>query len=209
MVNVITVEREYGSEGGVFARHLAERLGWKLVDECLIEEVATLAGVTPELAAGCDERLDPWYHRIGKAFWHGSNERSPGALDNAIFDSDQMTVYLQQALIKEAASGNCVIVGRGAPSVLNTVPGCFHIFVYASMPRKVKWFIGQFPAKAKQAEQEILATDRRRADYIRRVHQHDWANPHLYHLLLNSCMGHDAMVGATLEATGIHHDVTA
>ena len=32
MVRVITVEREYGSQGAEFAHRLAGRLNWKLVD---------------------------------------------------------------------------------------------------------------------------------------------------------------------------------
>ena len=32
MIQVVTVEREYGSQGAEFAHHLAERLGWKLID---------------------------------------------------------------------------------------------------------------------------------------------------------------------------------
>ena len=35
-VNVITVEREYGSHGAEFAHDLAERLGWRLLDSELV-----------------------------------------------------------------------------------------------------------------------------------------------------------------------------
>ena len=69
MIQVITVEREYGSQGADFAHHLAERLGWKLIDSCLIEDVARKAGVAPTLVKRFDERVDPWYHRFGKAIW--------------------------------------------------------------------------------------------------------------------------------------------
>ena len=40
MIQVITVEREYGSRGGEFARLLAEHLKWDLLDQSLIDEVA-------------------------------------------------------------------------------------------------------------------------------------------------------------------------
>ena len=208
MVNVITVEREYGSAGAEFAHHLAKHLGWRLVDRALVEQVAALAGVSPELAASFDEQLDPWYHRVGKAFLQGNLQQAPGAVNDARFDSEQMDVYLQRTIRAEAEAGKCVIIGRGASSVLNGFSGAFHIFVYATMPRKIRWFAEHFPDRAKNAEQEILATDRRRCEYVRRFHQHDWAARHLYHLMLNSCMGHNAMVGAALEATGIAHSVT-
>jgi cytidylate kinase len=203
MIRVITVEREYGSRGAEFAHHLADHLGWKLIDQCLIEEIAQQAGVTPKLAQRCDERLDPWYHRFGKAFWHGSLERLPALPDQEIFDSDRMVEFVRSYLGSLAEQGNCVIVGRGAASVLARAAGAFHIFVYASMWRKVKWFQEQFPEHAGDAEQELLATDRRRAAYIRRYFDQDWTDRRLYHLMMNSCMGFEAMVKSAVDAAGI------
>jgi hypothetical protein len=92
---------------------------------------------------------------------------------------------------------------------LANVPGAFHIFVYASLARKVKWVTDTFPEKAASAEEEILATNQRRAAYIRRFYGHSWDNPHLYHLMLNSCMGHEAMLGATLEASALTNTARA
>ncbi|HUZ05228.1 MAG TPA: cytidylate kinase-like family protein [Acidobacteriaceae bacterium] len=205
MVRVITVEREYGSRGAEFARQLAQRLGWELVDNCLVEEIAKRANVPAALAAQRDERLDPWYHRVGKAFWHGSSERVATRLDNDIFDAERVIDILRTVLEEKAQTGNCVIVGRGAASTLNKIPGCFHIFVYASMARKIRWFEETFPDKASVAEQELLATDRRRSEYIQRFHRNAWNDYRMYHLMLNSCMGFEAMLGAAMNATGLAH----
>jgi cytidylate kinase len=203
MIRVITVEREYGSRGAEFAHHLAERLGWKLIDQCLIDEIAQKAGVTKKLAERCDERLDPWYYRFGKAFWHGSLERLPALPETHVFDSERMVEFVQEYLECLAKEGNVVIVGRGAAAVLARAPGAFHIFVYASQWRKVLWFEETFPEHAREAEQELLATDRRRAAYIRRFYNQDWTDRRLYHLMMNSCMGFDAMVKTALDAAGL------
>ena len=203
MIRVITVEREYGSRGAEFAHQLAERLGWKLIDQCLIEEIAQKAGVTKRLAERCDERLDPWYHRFGKAFWHGSLERMPALPEHEIFDSERMVEFVREYLGSLAEQGSCVIVGRGAASILARAPGAFHIFVYASLWRKVRWFEENFPEHAKDAEEELLATDRRRAAYIRTFFDQDWTDRRLYHLMMNSCMGFDAMVKTAIDAAGL------
>jgi cytidylate kinase len=208
MIRVITVEREYGSRGAEFARHLADHLGWKLIDQCLIEEIAQKAGVTPKLAERCDERLDPWYHRFGKAFWHGSLERLPAPPETDVFDSDRMVEFVRDYMNKLAEDGNCVIVGRGAASMLARASGVFHIFVYASMWRKVNWFQEQFPDQSATAEQELLATDRRRAAYIRNYFNDDWTDRRLYHLMMNSCMGFEAMVKSAVDASGLSSVVT-
>lgn len=122
MVKVITVEREYGSGGAEFAHRLADRLGWKLIDHCLVEEIAQEAGVPKSLVENCDERLDPWYYRVGKAFWHGSVERLPAPPVDRVFDSERMVTMVRSALKELAAGGHCVIVGRGAACALCQTP---------------------------------------------------------------------------------------
>lgn len=209
MVRIITVEREYGSRGGEFAHLLAEYLGWRFIDKCIVDEIASKVGIDKHLVANCDERLDPWYYRIGKSFWHASVERMPAIMSaSEVFDSERMTTLIRDYLKERVAEGNCVVVGRGAASALANVPGTFHLFVYASTKRKAAWFREQFPDRAGQAEQELEATDRRRADYIRRFYNQDWDDHRLYHLMLNSCMGFPAMIGATLEAAGLAHSVS-
>ncbi len=204
MVRIITVEREYGSRGAEFAHQLADRLGWRLIDQCLVDEIAQAARIPAATVASCDERLDPWYYRVGKTFWHGSVDRSPAPTGTSeVFDSERMVVLIRNYLKERVQEGHCVVVGRGAASALLGTPGVFNIFVYAALSRKIKWFQQNFPSQAARAEEELAATDRRRATYVRTFYDQDWTNRHLYQLMLNSCMGMDAMVSATVEAAAL------
>ncbi len=203
MIQVITVEREYGSLGAEYARLLAQHLNWELIDHSLVKEVAKRAKVPDAVVERRDEQLDPWYNKVGRAFWHGSNERATTALEQEIFDATRMTGLLQEVMKEKARAGKCVIVGRGAACALHGIPGCFHTFVYASMARKIRWFEQNFPDKAHLAEKELQATDRRRAEYVQYFYRTEWNDYRIYHLMLNSCMGFDAMIGATIEATGV------
>jgi len=202
-VRVITVEREYGSRGGEFAHDLAARLGWRLLDSELVTAAAKAAGVAPELAARFDERLDPWYYRYGKVFWHDSVYPMTGLSEQHVFDSERMLSLIQQEILDAAKEGNCVLVGRGSACALANRPGCFHVFVYATAKAKREWFMRTFPKQAHQAEQLLAAHDKRRAAVIRQFYQQDWCARGLYHLLLNSAMGMEAMIAATEGATGL------
>ena len=202
-IKVITVEREYGSRGGEFARELAGRLGWRLLDEELVKSVATAAGVSPALAARYDERLDPWYYRYGKAFWHESSYPLGGIGEEHVFDSHRMLELLGKEMERQAAEGNCVIVGRGAACALNCHAGCFHIFVYATTKSKREWFVRNFPDKAQQADQMIAEFDKQRAAVIRNFYGQEWCARGIYHLLMNSAMGMESMVDAVLGAAGL------
>jgi hypothetical protein len=202
-IRVITVEREYGSRGGEFAHELAARLGWKLLDSELVCAAARAAGVTPALAAKFDERLDPWYYRYGKIFWHDSPYPMTGLSDEQIFDSERLFALIRKEIENAAKEGQCVLVGRGAACALACHPGCFHVFVYATSKAKRDWFAKTFPKQAQHADQLLAAFDKRRAAVIRKFYQQDWCVRGLYHMLLNSAMGIDGMIEATLGAAGL------
>ena len=202
-VKVITVEREYGSHGAEFAHDLAHRLGWRLLDSELVCGAARIAGVDPQMAAKFDERLDPWYYRYGKAFWHDSGYSAAGIAEDQVFDSERMLSLIHREILDAAEQGNCVLVGRGSACALAGHPGCFHVFVYATASAKREWFVKAFPDKAQHADQHLAAFDKRRAAVIRRFYQQDWCSRGLYHMLLNSCMGSEAMIAAVQGAASL------
>ena len=202
-IRVITVERECGSLGGWFAHDLAARLGWRLLDAELATSAARKAGVNPNLAARYDERLDPWYYRYGKVFWHDSGYSIAGLSDDQVFDSERMLSLIRQQILAASREGNCVIVGRGAACALANQPGCFHIFVYATAAAKREWFVRAFPKQAEQADQQLLAFDKRRAAVIRKAYQQEWCARGLYHMLLNSAIGNEPMIAAVEAAAGL------
>jgi len=94
-------------------------------------------------------------------------------------------------------------VGRGAACALAGQPGCFHIFVYATASAKRDWFMRAFPKEADHADQHLAAFDKRRAAVIRRFYQQEWCSRGLYHMLLNSAMGTEAMFAAVQCAAGL------
>ena len=200
-IRCITIEREYGSRGGEFAHDLAEHLGWRLLDSELVTGAAKVAGVDPKMAEKFDERLDPWYYRYGKAFFHDPITAS--LQDEMVFDSERMLQLIRQQIVDAAKAGNSVLVGRGAACALAGTPGCFHIFVYATSSAKKEWFERQFPRQAQNAEQELIAHDKRRALVIRKFYQQEWCSRGLYHMLLNSCIGNEAMIAAVQCAAGL------
>ncbi len=201
---VITVEREYGSRGGEFAHDLAARLGWRLLDAELLTAAARSACVPEETAAQFDDRLDPWYYRYGKVFWHDQLYSTATQSDEMIFDCARMYGLIKDEILEAAKQGNCVIVGRGGACALAGKPGCLHVFVYATAAAKRNWFTRSFPQRAQQADQELAAHDKRRAAAIKRYYQQDWCARGLYHMLLNSCIGTDSMITAVQGAMNLH-----
>lgn len=202
-IRVITVEREYGSRGGEFAHALAERLNWRLLDSELLTAAAHAAGVPKEAAIEYDDHLDPWYYRYGRIFWQDSLYTTTGLCEDNTFDCARMYALLRKQMEQAAQEGECVLVGRGSACALAGVPGCFHIFVYAPQAAKREWFQKKFPEEAAHADQRLADHDKRRAAVIKEFYGQDWCARGLYHLLLNSTIGMDAMIAAAAGAANL------
>ena len=76
MIKVLTIDREYGSGATEIAQKLADRLGWKLWDQLLTDEMARHIECESHQIERQEERRDPLYYRIFKAFLRGSYEGS-------------------------------------------------------------------------------------------------------------------------------------
>ena len=112
MVRIITVEREYGS------RAASSPIGWPIIWVGASSTTASWTrsprkiGLDKAAVANCDERLDPWYYRLGKTFWHASVERMPAIMSSSeVFDAERMTSLIRDYLKDRVAEGNCVVVG--------------------------------------------------------------------------------------------------
>jgi cytidylate kinase len=202
MFRIVTVAREYGSGGASIAQLLADQLDWKLLDRCLVERIAQLARVEPKLAERYDERPDPWVNRMVRALWQGGLMR--GAMAGPIpelFDADAM-VALSQRVIEQAADiGNCVIVGRASQCILQERSDAFHVFIYAPRSDRLRRVRSRHASRA-EAELALEARDQERASLIRRYFNQDWANRHLYDLMISSKLGEEIVLSCILSAMG-------
>lgn len=197
MFRVITLEREYGCGAASIAAQLAERLHWKLWDHLLTEEIAHLANVDPSAVKRCDERVDSRLHRFAKTFWRGSYERS-APLGSQIFDTDRMMAMMQDIMDRVGREGNAVVVGRGAPFFLRENPDVFHVFLYAPRAEKIRRTVADGHSE-EEAEELVDTVDRERMAYIKHYFNADWPTRSLYHMMVNTAVGNEAVVNTILS----------
>jgi len=199
MFRIVTIEREFGSGGGTIAAELADQLGWKLWDHALTEEIARIANVDCSTVRRCEERVDSRFHRLTKAFWRGSFERSI-PLDSAqMFDTDCMVEMMQQIMNAIARTGNAVVVGRGSPYFLRDRVDTFRVFTYAPREEKIRRLCESSLGRA-EAEEAVDTVDRERMAYVKHYFDADWPTRSLYHLMVNTAIG-DENVLATIRNT--------
>ena len=198
-IRVITLEREYGSGGGDIAAQVAAKLGWKLWDQLLTEEIARRLDCECGVVAEHEEKRDPAYYRLLKAFMRGSFEGSLNAPRLKMVDTDCVREVVQRILPEIADAGKCVIVGRGSAYYLSNRADAFHVFIYAPFQERVR----RLEAMGKTEKEAIDLTetvDRDRATFINKYFNVDWPGRHRFHLMVNSAMGNEAAVEIILDA---------
>ena len=201
MFRLITIEREFGCGAASIAKQLAERLGWKLWDHRLTEEIAHIAQVDPSAVKRCDERMDSRLHRWAKVFWRGSYERS-SQLGTQIFDTDRMMVMMQDIMDRIGREGNAVVVGRGAPFFLREHPEAFHVFLYAPRAEKIRRTVADRHSE-EEAEEMVDTIDRERMAYVKHYFNADWPTRSLYHVMLNTAVGNEAVIHTILDTMNL------
>ncbi len=198
MVRVVTITGESGSGRRDIGRRLAERLGWRLVDNALIEQIARTAHVDPSVAQRYDECLDPWFHSFQKALWRGGYEGSVAATDSDVLDADTVAGLARCVIEAEAQLGECIIIGRGSACILQDDPSAFHVFIYAPRSERIERARHEHPAE--DPDEWIDDIDRRRTLYIRRHFDQEWTNRHLYNMMICSSAGIEAVTDAIAAA---------
>jgi cytidylate kinase len=198
MIRVITIEREFGSGGAAIAEKVAARLGWKLWDQALTSEIARRMDCDCKVVEKREERKDPVYYRLLKAFMRGSHEGTLNAPRLKMVDADCIRDVAQKLVPEIAEAGNCVIVGRGSAYYLGSRHDAFHVFIYAPFADKVRRL--QALGKSEKEATELAETvDTDRAAFIKKYFNVDWPERHRFHLMVNSSMGDEVAVETILE----------
>lgn len=197
MIRIITIEREYGSGAAQIAEKLAVRLGWKLWDQLLTQEIARFARCEQSAIEKREERRDPLYYRLLKSFALGSYEGGPSVPVDAL-DADSIVRISQHVVERAAASENCVIVGRGSQHFLRARADTMRFFLYASKEEKIRRLVLQGNTEG-DAETLVNTIDWERAAFIKRYFHAEWPNRSIYHAMINTDSGDETVVQAILS----------
>lgn len=196
----LTVAREFGSGGGRIASIVAQRLGWRLLDQEIIGRIAQAAHVESRVVKHYDEHVDSWLRRMNEEAIRGVALAAGRPLaEEDIFDAHAMADRTRNIIEEAYAAGNCVIVGRGAQCILQHKHDAFKVFVYAPLRERVERLKKRFEPGA-NVEQRLRSVDGDRARYLRQQFGRSWCDPHLYDLMLRSTDDENAAARVILYA---------
>ena len=174
---MITISRQYGTDGHQIAKFLAEKLGIPFYDKDLIS-IASKETRFAEKAFDEAERTATT--SLGYILSNRSNRSLYGMPLN-----DQMFM-VQSGIIRTIADkGPAVIVGRCADYVLSGYKPTIDIFLQASTEARTKTVMERENVSKKEAQARIARLDKSRATYYNYYTDRKWSDLNNYDIALN------------------------
>jgi len=177
--SVICISQTTGSGGQEIGHAVAERLGFRHVDEEIVARAAELEGTNLEEIADV-ERRQTWIRRLLSSLDHRAKLETYGR--SALFrdpdshlgalpltTSEDLRDGIRAAIHETAEQGEVVIVSHGASFALSDTPGILRVLVTASPETRAKRIAPEKPESAR-ALRSIRSTDQARADYLKRFY---------------------------------------
>ena len=187
---IITISHEMGAGGPEIGMSLAKRLGYRYVDQELIQDAVRRYGLAEEKLSHLDESKPTLFERFDAETRH-------------------YITILQTTLLEFAEGDNAVLMGRGGQWLLRGIPHVLRVRVIAPFEQRVR----QWMKRTAEVTGEST-TQRATADFVRRddseksgrmryLYEVDVRDPSLYDLVVNTDkLSIDAaveMVAATLQ----------
>jgi cytidylate kinase len=181
-----------GAGGGGVARLVAEQLGLRYVDEEIVSAAAQRAGAAPELVADAEQRK-PLLRRVldelgatGAAGMAVGGFPPPMPAEPPPPRGDELRSFIGEAIEAVAARGHVVIGAHGASFALAARGDLLRVFVTASAAARTRRVAQERGIDEMEAERQIRAADRTRADYLKRFYGIDDEVPTQYDLVVNT-----------------------
>lgn len=184
MNKIITISRQFGSGGREIGAKLAKRLGIPFYDNEIISRAAKESGFAEAAFENAEKKAS---NSLLYSLAMGMNAYGNQDIGFTHLSLDDQLYLAQSNVIRKVAEeGPCVIVGRCADYVLRDYSHVVNIYIWADLKARKKRAIEQYHLKESKAEEEILRTDRRRANYYNYHASEKWGKAENYHLSLRS-----------------------
>lgn len=165
---VLTLSRDMGSGGGEIGLLAANSLGYRFVDRERILARIKEAG----------HKWDKWSE--------GMDEHTPRVWERYDWSYRSFVAMVQSAIMKDAALGRVVIMGRGGNFLLKSVPFALRVRVVARLEERIARVSRREDIDEDSARRLIERTDRERAGFLLTVYGRDGKDPGDYDLHLDS-----------------------
>lgn len=205
--SVIAISREVGAEGNRIGGLVAERLGYRYVDEEIITTAAEKQGVDRAVIADAEKRKSLMLRVLEGIGEGGMVTATPGGAtwipDDAseLVRSNDFRSLIREAIHETAAQGDVVIVSHGASFALAGRDDLLRVLVTAPHEARVRRFTEERGTDEHAAAKALKRSDEDRADYLKRFYGVEHEQSSHYDIVVNTEMlGADGAAGVVVHA---------
>ncbi len=204
-MGMITISRQYGSDGRTVGLEVAKALGYRYMNKELLVEVAYEARIPLSEAERYDEQpehavlralkkllVSPYPENMAGHWVEPHEQLILGRMvdttdsDVLVVDEDTFVRLTQEVMLRLANQGNVVLIGRGGQALLADRMGVLHVRIEAPMQHRLQTVMKRDEVSREGAESGIRDTDKKRKCYIKRHFGIAWDASHHYDLAINT-----------------------
>jgi len=182
---VITISRQFGAGGRTLGLMIAKELGYKFLDDVIIQEIAKEARVTVDTVKSM-ERIAGG--KLSKLFSGLINpnyiERIIGG-DKGYITEEIYIDVLAKVMETLAQQDDVVLMGRGGQYFLADVENAFHLLLVSDMEHKIEFMQQYYDLTYEKAADVVNIGEKKRIALYNKMHKEDYNSPLHYHLTLN------------------------
>jgi cytidylate kinase len=196
---IVTVSRQFGSDGETIARSVAASLGLTVIDRETIRSAALQAGIPADLLqrlmyVGQRKVANDILQPLGNV----TPDVAATAAGNPLLGVYAPPVSMDAVSLQDAARavgriiqaiagrGNIMILGQGGQMLLQGQPGACHVLFVAPLDLRVANVAKWHGLSAREARRRVRGVDEARSDFLARYYGVRWLDPLLYHLVINT-----------------------
>lgn len=184
MNKIVTISRQYASGGREVAEKLAAEYGIPFYDRALIARAAKESGFAEAAFDNVEMKAT---NSLLYSIAMGMNAYGSPDIGYTHLSLDDRIYIAQSDVIRKIADeGPCIIVGRCADYVLRERKDVINIFVWSSMPFRIKRAVERDGIEPEKAEETIIRMDKRRANYYNYHAVERWGAVTNYHLAIQN-----------------------
>jgi len=168
-MSVITISRDFGSEGDYIAEIVARTLGYHYVEKEFFSTVLSGYGLV---------EFDKEYDVI-PGFWEKFDAQRYKRREDVV-------LMLNRVVRAVAQHGNVVILGRSGFEVLNEFADIIHVRLQAPLSVRVTRVMAELNIPLEEAEQVVNENDKIHRAFVAEYYKIPWDEIHAFDLVINT-----------------------
>ncbi len=185
-MTVVALSASYGAGGGRVGPALAEKLGVPFLDRAIPFAVSERLDVDLEAAERHDMQVRvSRLERVLRGFI-GQDVGAPVPITPELTVDEDFRRATEEVLLRQAATGEGVILGRAAAIVLRDRPEVVRARLDGPPARRAAQAARLEAIEPAEAERKVEQLDRAHSEYVKRFYGADIRDPSLYDLVVDS-----------------------